>query len=113
MLLSENLYTYPYPLPKNSSDLGHLKTGTWSWLGGSGPLDPPASYAPGRGPGGREVEERGISPTQVDPNGLAGSLLLYVQAYMQSINILGCLPSFSLFFFLFCFLFSLWAPSGS
>ena len=41
MSLGENLYPYPYPPPpppsKNSSDLGHLKMWTWSWLGGPDP----------------------------------------------------------------------------
>ena len=36
----------PHPRTKNSSDLDHLKKWTWSWLGGSGPLDPPGQLRP-------------------------------------------------------------------
>ena len=49
MLLSENLYSYPYPHPPNKKLIGFgsfEKVNMKLAGGGSGPLDPPASYAP-------------------------------------------------------------------
>ena len=53
------IYPYPYPYPptpypptpyppqkKNSSDLGHLKKWTWSWLGGVRTPGPPGQLRP-------------------------------------------------------------------